>query len=272
MPLFPELFAILRTNARRGPFWQILHGSVSNQLYEVVSDEDEPISSVSLDLLDDSRPFVVHEARFRLNERGEQNIIKFWYVPIQLYSLGQQIHVLDFEYKSWLPYSHHRIPVTNIDEVKLRYKAAYNKFRNYNYSPLSVSDFSSLPIRPPTPPRQRRASESESDTQSVSSTESVLTVLQNESALLVQHHEAFEYRERPLRLPESVGTLLLKQAWSGEESCPISAIPFQEIQSLSVTSCFHVFNTESLQQWQQTKNECPVCRCPIINVITQEKN
>lgn len=268
MSLFPEMFAILRRHSTRGPFWQILRGSISNQLYQI--EADETYSSADTYLQEYSRPFVVHEARFRLDS-GTQSLIKFWYLPIMLIAFEQEVPVLDFEYKSWLPRPHNKIPVTNIQEVSLRYKTAYNKFQNYTHS-LTISDFSSLPLRPPTPPRQRIAQDSDDDSVSNASTESVLTIYQNESAFLVQHHDEFQYKEKPLRLPETVGSLLLEKAWNGDECCPISAVPFKEIDSLSVTSCFHIFDTKSLRLWQVTKNECPVCRCSITNVVTQEKN
>lgn len=250
MHSIPDIFAILRTQSTRGPIWQILSATTSETISKITS--DETIVSVT-QLFEEYRPFGIHEAKIRL-PYGTLTRMKFWYLPILLNAFGKEIPVLDFEYKSWLPVPIHRVAVESLDEVKNRYKEGYNRYQNYSESYLTISDFSSLPNRPPTPPRPSRTS-------SPDSIESVATVL-----------EFLPDSSKPLHLPAVVGKLLAIQAWENDECCPIIAIPYRELDSLSVTSCFHVFDTESLSVWRQTKNECPVCRCQITNVVNQKKN
>lgn len=75
---------------------------------------------------------------------------------------------------------------------------------------------------------------------------------------------------RALSLPRHVGDLLLQQARTGTESCPISALRYSECTKLSVTSCFHVFESQSIQRWRTLgNNNCPVCRTSITNIVTE---
>jgi hypothetical protein len=265
MSAFPEVFAVFRNKRNCEHFWQILRSTVSTNSIEVKSDQiyRSAITSFPIDVL----PLAIHEGVFKLST-GDVLMIKFWFLAIELKNtFGPSIPVLDFEYTSWLPRASHLIPITHLNQVKEIYRAAYNRFQNTNISEAPLSVFTSLRIRPPTPPRQRLISET--DSESLSSTESVLTVHQNESVFLDEQQNKISIKEKPLHLPEHVGKVLLREAWNGEESCPISAVQFKKLSSLSVTSCFHVFDTDALNQWQELKNDCPVCRCSINNIVTE---
>jgi hypothetical protein len=72
-------------------------------------------------------------------------------------------------------------------------------------------------------------------------------------------------------LPKNVGEVLLSHARRGADSCPIAATPFSECTQLCVTSCFHVFDFESLTRWQSEHTSCPVCRCKIENVVSEAR-
>lgn len=72
---------------------------------------------------------------------------------------------------------------------------------------------------------------------------------------------------RPFPLPKHIGDLIIANARSGTDACPISASNYSECQSLAVTSCFHTFDSESLATWQTTHDTCPVCRMYITNTI-----
>jgi hypothetical protein len=37
-------------------------------------------------------------------------------------------------------------------------------------------------------------------------------------------------------------------------------MPFQECKSTTVTSCFHLFETESISLWLKGHTTCPVCK------------
>jgi SUMO ligase MMS21 Smc5/6 complex component len=62
---------------------------------------------------------------------------------------------------------------------------------------------------------------------------------------------------------------LLQQARSGSESCPIAAQPYSECSTLTVTSCFHIFDKASLERWTQTHDTCPVCRVYLTNRVNE---
>jgi hypothetical protein len=60
--------------------------------------------------------------------------------------------------------------------------------------------------------------------------------------------------------PRYVLELLKRDAVQKGDSCPISMTPFQECESTTVTSCFHLFETESITAWLQGHPTCPVCK------------
>jgi hypothetical protein len=72
-------------------------------------------------------------------------------------------------------------------------------------------------------------------------------------------------------LPKAVGDILLASARKGEDTCPITSTPLASCEKLCVTSCFHVFDNESLLKWNETNDKCPVCRCKIENIVSEDK-
>ena len=60
-------------------------------------------------------------------------------------------------------------------------------------------------------------------------------------------------------LPQHVANIVLADAISKNEVCPISSDPIT-MENGSVTSCGHVFCKNSINQWFSIKNECPVCK------------
>jgi hypothetical protein len=67
------------------------------------------------------------------------------------------------------------------------------------------------------------------------------------------------------QVPRYVLELVKRDAVSKGESCPISMTPFQECSSTTVTSCFHLFETESIRTWLSTKDCCPVCKQKVVS-------
>jgi hypothetical protein len=63
-----------------------------------------------------------------------------------------------------------------------------------------------------------------------------------------------------VKLPSHVLDALLRDAKSGKESCPISMTLYSECDSLSITSCFHIFDKKSLALWFENNSTCPLCR------------
>jgi hypothetical protein len=69
-------------------------------------------------------------------------------------------------------------------------------------------------------------------------------------------------------IPRHIAEILINNARSGTESCPVTAVPYNECESLTITSCFHIFDTEALNRWLTTNDTCPVCRATAENNIT----
>jgi len=68
-------------------------------------------------------------------------------------------------------------------------------------------------------------------------------------------------KAKPKPIPRRIAWLVAEDACKNKEACPISMEDITPITA-SVTSCFHVFHTLSLNTWLQEKNTCPTCRQP----------
>jgi len=80
-------------------------------------------------------------------------------------------------------------------------------------------------------------------------------------------HQATPVAPPPLiqeKLPKRIAWLIAEDASKAGETCPISTNIISPITA-SVTTCFHVFDTESINEWV-TRNPintpCPICRKP----------
>ncbi|NBQ48456.1 MAG: hypothetical protein EBU33_08405 [Sphingobacteriia bacterium] len=70
-----------------------------------------------------------------------------------------------------------------------------------------------------------------------------------------------------LDIPQHVVQRLITYAVQNKECCPITLNPVVA-ETSSITSCFHVFDTEAIQQCLRRNNMCPVCRYPGPALIT----
>lgn len=59
-------------------------------------------------------------------------------------------------------------------------------------------------------------------------------------------------------IPHRVAQLLVDDARKKDEVCPITMDDLGP--NVSITSCYHIFDTNALQTWLQTNPKCPVCR------------
>jgi SUMO ligase MMS21 Smc5/6 complex component len=61
------------------------------------------------------------------------------------------------------------------------------------------------------------------------------------------------------KIPQRIAWIIAEAA--KEELCPISTNPISPITA-SVTTCFHVFETEAINEWiaRNPVTPCPVCR------------
>jgi hypothetical protein len=61
-------------------------------------------------------------------------------------------------------------------------------------------------------------------------------------------------------VPEFVCRALIREAIEKKETCPISLCELGTGMSISVTSCYHLFEKESLNTWMTANRSCPVCK------------
>jgi hypothetical protein len=281
---FPAHFAVLRTLSSRGPHWQFLESkyissglSSSQAFYEINSHSwfldvgilDDVVSNINTPGW--MRPKILSVR----TQSGELKTITYWKLPMTIHIGNSEFPILHFEYKAWLPRPSSRIPISNSSEVLRTYNTCLHRISNTE-DRIERRLFDTLPPRAPTPPRLSR-SESPASTDS-DGTLSVMTVYPTYHPLdfppldfppLPPSPAASPTPSKPLPIPELVGSLLIQNATTGEDACPISTVPYKELKSLSVTSCFHVFDTESIQTWFKEHKQCPVCRHSIANMITK---
>ena len=93
----------------------------------------------------------------------------------------------------------------------------------------------------------------------------VVPVEQNHAFVMTCYGGACSTNVKPEKkgLPPHVARLILADAISKNEDCPISCETIT-IENGSVTSCGHVFCKSSLDDWFKIKDECPVCKQPCL--------
>lgn len=277
----PLTFAIVRRSIYRSPFWQLFHLQFhrSKNAY-TISTPTQPEQLYQANerhsLLEDDH-FNVNFVRISLP--GEQTRkVAFWRVPVVLTdSTGSMIPVLDFPFKAWLPKPIHRIPIAHPDELLAMLRRLEQRW-SYLTSQSPPLEAYQIDTEEQTDAvgllHSASLSDSEEETLSirtVSPPTSLFEARRLEFPPLPPSPEPHSstHSSRPLPIPELVGSLLIENARSSEDACPITAVPFKEGDTLSVTSCFHVFEAEAIQHWLAENDSCPVCRHSITNVVTK---
>lgn len=269
---FPKTFAICRKQSTRGPFWQIFQADKVQNHYEIsIPGWEQSVIQVHETFIAASESLRPESVYCKLANGAIRKYI-YWYIPMYLQVENNNIPVIDFQYKAWLLRPTHRIPLTNTDGI-LRMLNAFESEYVSQYSSPSTGDlldqpifnrFTEAPMRSPTPPRSRSPhSEGTLSVYSVSPPGGEFLDFQDIPVL------ATSQNTRPLSIPDIVGSLLIQNARESNDSCPITATPYSELQSITATSCFHMFDTESIQKWLSDQTSCPVCRTPITNMITK---
>ena len=229
---------------------------------------------------------------------------KYWYTPYSFTRNGQRIPILEFQYKSWLPSGGIRIPIAYNET---HFMDTLNTINQERCADIHNAEQGNL-VTPPPRTRQNRSPppisrQSPHFPESVEQTRrrlnmlddyhpqppppqqplppSLLELLSEESSFAIPLPVAFQVTntappggeappsQQVLPLPKHVGDLLIHHSRLGTESCPILATPFSECDTLTVTSCFHVFDSQSLGRWRTDHSTCPVCRTPITNVVEE---
>lgn len=286
---FPKQFAILRRQSSRGPFWQFFETTYlrSQRAYEVKT----PIWEASLTQASDSGVLPIEQNRVHFVHiklpNGNIRQLVYWHVPVTLdVGIGETVPLLDFAFKAWLPRPTHRVCPDSSNEILHLLDSLQERWGHVAQGTSYILDedevqVSRLPLRPPTPPRHSSRPSTPDEVDSDDDAQSIMTVFPDFTVPLGGSPHRFVFPSLPpsppvqevsplplpLPIPELVGTLLIQHAQASDDSCPISAIPYKEIHSLTATSCFHVFDTGSLEQWTREHNSCPVCRNRITNVV-----
>lgn len=286
----PEVFGIVRTQATRGPCIQLCtaeyierhsNRSTDGLDYHIVQNA-HPRYMEHVDIqfeISRNNPYHhLHCTRYKHPITSQLQEVYCWFLPFRLMRNDRAIPILDFQYRSWLPTNYDPLPidvhvqgvkriVEDTQQDKLReiqqledsesephvpwhrysYQQGSETAMERSYRSRNRRDSLRYPIRIPSPPPPPPAR--------------IVHVEVPVERVVVQT------RSQPL--PKAVGDVLLANARQGSESCPIAAVPFKECSTICVTSCFHIFDSESLSRWQTDHSSCPVCRTKIENVVSE---
>ncbi len=279
MSAFPEHFAILRSLSSRGPAWQLLESrSMSSGLppsesfYRIDSFRRYSSGTTVDNVVYTNVPGWTTRRTVSLRtEDGELLHQTYWKLPMTLQIGIFRFPVLEFEYKAWLPRPSVRIPIPTDQQDLQRYYSYQRQVILQREDRLERRLFDDLPRRPPSPPiLSRPISPISTDSDSVHSIMTVYPSHPLDYPVLPPSPVQQIPSTRPLPIPELVGSLLIQNARTNDDTCPISTVPYKELVSLTATSCFHIFDTESIQIWLKEHQQCPVCRHSISNLVTKE--
>jgi len=303
---FPEIFGVVRIQPYRQPCLQFCSASLRRNrlihpseppcyLIQNLEDEEtsyiEPRAHLSHQFLDQQ----IRILTYKHPTTHDVHEVSYWHLPIRIYNrqTNQLIPILEFHIRSWLPREYEPFPLQiNVPESELkRILAEINQERLARIrmdEDARAERSHSFDIRrffgredrddrltlPPdeligasvrTPPRRTRRNSSSRP----------VPVIREEPEIRVMEVrvpvERVVIQTRSSTLPTPVGLVLLDHARKGAETCPIAATPFSECESLSVTSCFHVFDTESIRRWRESHTTCPVCRSEVVNVVSEHR-
>jgi hypothetical protein len=234
----------------------------------------------------------IHQTRIQHPQTRAVLDVNFWCLPFALENHGRHIQILEFQYRSWIPISQgilpaiisqsqiseneftttvQRVQQDRLHEISMReddamirtlsmrdvpfYQPYMNSYDSY-YNSDDEDDRRSIRTRAAGGGRHRRVSTPPPPPQ---------------PRLVEVPVERVVVETRVSPLPKAVGDILLSTARKGVDSCPIAAVPFAECEGLTITSCFHVFDTSSLARWRTEHTSCPVCRCKIENVVVETR-
>ena len=226
----PSLFFIPKYQSINGYCLQLIEFK-----HTIQSVNDFPSERVSLS----------HTQDISSNELFHCSLIEenYWYLPYQI----ENIPIIDFQYLSWIPSYYTPISIINNSET------IFNEFFEIRHLNLIQLQRSKTPPRPQSydtysPPRPRSYD-----------TYSPPPIPSRSQTILHNPPKPIRIKEG-CPLPAHVIEALLRDAKVGKECCPISMTSYSECNSLTITSCFHIFETKSIEEWFKTKTNCPVCR------------
>jgi hypothetical protein len=270
MPLsdpLPEVFAIQRRTSPRRVLFQLLDSQYNTlEDYYTISDFIPPgrnIYSLESKSQPDYHDRFVNKIHMKHPYIDAIIEVNYWTLPYIIRNHGgAPIPVVEFQYRSW-------IPTTPRNYLSIHMPYGSNDFLRVTET-IQYERLETICIEEDKYDYRRRLQEHESRRWE-------LADLRDRNTRLRQREVHIETRTveriviKPQTLPKSVGDILLASARKGEDSCPISTTPFASCKRLCVTSCFHIFENESLVKWNETNSKCPVCRSMIENVVSEDK-
>lgn len=303
----PSTFAIVRTAGYRGPQFQILtshcepwnnhpFGDRGDEPYNIVEEwvgqyDDGPYRLEQPRNNETDRR--IYQAKYRNPITNDVLEVKYWYLPFVLEVGIRRVPLLEFQYRSWIPHSQRTIEVDlpmsmtqfmsiferiqrdRLDDIRdgedrvmttneRRFQRALSRYprgpddyddrlnRNERYVGAGGEARMRYMDRPPSPVPPR-----------------IIEVPVERVVRVPVDRVVIQTRVAPL--PKTIGDILISNARKGADSCPIVATPYSECDSLSITSCFHIFDGPSLTRWCEDHTSCPVCRTKIENIITETR-
>lgn len=233
----------------------------------------------------------------------------YWFLPFRLRIGNYEIPVVDFQYKSWLPTHYSHIPIhgnaerfmdvlENVHQQRCRQieddypserrpRNINAHFFDYHFRrPIEDPDEQFVHTNTAIGAGRERRSGNNRRRHQENNTTTTTTTTRSPHRVLVMDSDTEEpepERERivvtlntvqvqvkTLPIPKPIALLILAEARKGDDTCPIAAQPFKECSKLSVCSCFHIFDSESIERWKTTNDSCPVCRTKIDALVSEE--
>jgi hypothetical protein len=296
---FPHVFAVVRSQAIRGPSLQILQASERNRYYYISNDPNSPrflgigLHRIARDQIDRT----IYTLRYKTDEFSQVNEVKFWALPyyIQDRDWEERIPLVEFQYRSWIPGNYDAIPMSpiqapevldSIERLQEERLLEIRESEDSNSRAFYDNSYDSYMGNPPFRNLLMRSGPDDYDDRRRGRRGSFVGVgyydrpntppsrFHQPDVRVVERVvevpvERVVTQVRIQPLPKAVGDILLANARAGSDSCPILAIPFKECEKICVSSCFHIFDKESLARWQTTNSNCPVCRSKIENIVSE---
>lgn len=96
--------------------------------------------------------------------------------------------------------------------------------------------------------------------------ENLQQILHNISSTI--HNQQQQQRPAVVTIPPRIAKLIAEDASMREEMCPITMETINP-QTAKVTSCYHVFDGQAIDEWLSTKSTCPVCKqdCTVTSTV-----
>jgi hypothetical protein len=66
-------------------------------------------------------------------------------------------------------------------------------------------------------------------------------------------------------IPKFAAELMKRGAIAKNDCCPITLNPLNECQSVTITDCYHLFDTVAIDTWMRKNMNCPSCKQKIIS-------